>query len=167
MNIFESWGTLPLITPEIFGRYVVPANRRIISMIRAEFSTPPPSVIMGGNTARLMDHFIAVGTALVVADFNTDFEFMKRKTAGLEMIVRGCVDPKLIERADWPRLQDSVDRLWAKALGMSNFVWGCGAVSYDTRPEDLLRYKAVCREVERAAEERGEGTARKRTPNTQ
>lgn len=144
VNIFESWGTLPLITPAIFGDYVVPAAKHIIQMIKSEFETPPPAVIMGGDTARLMDHFIEAGTSLVVADFNTDFAFMKEKTKGREMIVRGCADPKMIERGDWEGVKNAVDRLAEKAAGMKNFVWGCGAVSYDTTPEALLKFKEIC-----------------------
>ncbi|HEY3321158.1 MAG TPA: uroporphyrinogen decarboxylase family protein [Planctomycetota bacterium] len=148
LSIFESWATIPLIPPQTFAEYVVPYNKRIIQMALSKFRTPPPAVIMGGNTARLMDHFIECGTSLVVADFNTDFDFMRKKTAGVPMIVRGCADPKAIERADWPNIQNSVNVLAKKARGMRNFVWGCGAVSYNTRPEDLLRYKRMCSDAE-------------------
>lgn len=144
VNIFESWATIPLIDPPTFGTYVVPYNKRIIQMILSEFRTPPPSLIMGGNTAKLMDHFIEAGTSLVVADFNTDFDFMRTKTAGRRMMVRGCVDPKLIEKADWPRIEEQAAKLATKARGMNNFVWGCGAVSYGTKPEDLLRFREIC-----------------------
>jgi uroporphyrinogen decarboxylase len=144
VNLFESWATIPLIDPPTFGTYVVPYNKRVIDMILASYHTPPPSLIMGGNTAKLMDHFIEAGTSLVVADFNTDFDFMRAKTAGRRMMVRGCVDPKLIEKADWPRIEEQAARLAAKARGMNNFVWGCGAVSYNTRPEDLLRFREIC-----------------------
>mgnify|MGYP000032391358 CR=1 FL=1 len=144
VNLFESWATIPLIDPPTFGAYVVPYNKRILETILSRFRTPPPSLIMGGNTARLMDHFIEARTSLVVADFNTDFDFMRAKTAGRRMMVRGCVDPKLIEKADWPRVEEQAAKLAAKARGMNNFVWGCGAVSYNTRPEDLLRFREVC-----------------------
>jgi len=147
--IYESWATIPLIAPAMFGEYVVPYEKRIVSMIRGSYRTPPPAVIMGGNTARLMDHFIECGTSLVVADFNTDFVLMRSKTAGRKMIVRGCADPKLIERADWPRIEAVVAKLAEKASGMRNFVWGCGAVSYNTEPKDLLRFKKVCADAER------------------
>lgn len=144
ISIFESWATLPLITPAIFGEYVVPYNKRIIDMIQAHYAVPPPAVIMGGDTAKLMDHFIEVGTSLVVADYMTDFELMRERTRGRKMIVRGCVDPKMIARRQWDGLEKAVASLRAKKKGMRNFVWGCGAVSYDTDPETLLRFKAMC-----------------------
>jgi uroporphyrinogen decarboxylase len=144
VNIFESWATIPLIDPPTFGTYVVPYNKRVMDMIRKKYDTPPPQLIMGGNTATLMDHFIEAGTSLVVADFNTDFGFMREKTAGQRMIVRGCVDPKLIERADWTRVREQAARLAEKAQGMRNFVWGCGAVSFNTTTEVLLKFKEIC-----------------------
>jgi uroporphyrinogen decarboxylase len=145
--LYESWATIPLIAPAMFGEYVVPYNGRVIAMTREQYRTPPAAVIMGGNTAKLMDFFIAANTSLVVADYNTDFVFMRKKTAGRKMIVRGCADPKLIERADWPKIEEVVARLAAKAKGMRNFVWGCGAVSYNTAPDDLLCFKRVCEEA--------------------
>lgn len=148
--IYESWGTLPLITPEIFADYVVPANKRVIDSLRGA-GTPPPAVIMGGDTAKLMDFFIEAGTSLVVADYNTDFDFMREKTTGRQMVVRGCADPKMIERGDWEGLGKSVGRLAEKAAGMRNFVWGCGAVSYDTSSGNLLRFKELCGEHSKAA----------------
>lgn len=144
VNIFESWATLPMISPDIFGTYVVPYNKRIISALREAYRTPPPAVIMGGDTAVLMDYFIACGTSLVVADYNTDFDFMRDRTRDRNMIVRGCADPKQIERGEWDKVGEAVTRLAEKARGMRNFVWGCGAVSYDTTRDHLLQFKELC-----------------------
>ena len=148
VSIFESWGTLLMISPEIFGEYVVPYNKRVVDVVKAGYDVPPPAVIMGGDTAKLMDHFIEVGTSLVVADYMTDFEFMKEKTRGHQMIVRGCADPKMIEWERWDGIAKSVKGLREKRGDMRNFVWGCGAVSYDTTTETLLRFKQMCLEEE-------------------
>ena len=59
----------------------MPYNKRVIDMIKSDYDVPPPAVIMGGDTAKLMDHFIEVGTSLVVADYMTDFEFMNENTS--------------------------------------------------------------------------------------
>jgi len=142
--LFESWATIPLIDPRIFGSFVVPYNKRVIDAVRAEFTTPPPAVIMGGDTAILMDFFIEAGTSLVVADFNTDFEFMRSRIAGRPMIIRGCADPKVIERGQWEALARSVEALASKSAGMANFIWGCGCVSYDTPTEHFCRFKEMC-----------------------
>jgi len=142
--LFESWATIPLIDPRIFGAFVVPYNKRVIDAVRAEFDVPPPAVVMGGDTAVLMDFFIEVGTSLVVADFNTDFEFMRDKIADRDMIIRGCADPKVIERGDWEALTGSVAALARKSAGIANFVWGCGCVPLDTPAENLLRFKDMC-----------------------
>jgi uroporphyrinogen decarboxylase len=148
VNVFESWATLPLITVDMFEQFVVPYNKPVLAAARGNGKNPPPALIMGGDTARLMHCFLEVGTALVVADYNTDFEVMRRETLGKRMIVRGCVDPKMISRGDWESIRTSLDALRAKAEGMRNFVWGCGAVSYETTAENLLRFKAMCLEQE-------------------
>ena len=49
INLYESWATIPLITPELFGEYVVPYNRQVIDMVRSDYNVEGPAVIMGGN----------------------------------------------------------------------------------------------------------------------
>ncbi len=142
--IAESFATIPLINPKIFKNFVVPYHKKILSCIRRKFSTPPPAVIMGGNTSILIDFFMEAGSSFAVADFNTDFEFVKSKTESKDIIIRGCVDPKIIERGDWEKLSKAVGTLAEKARGMINFVWGCGCVSYNTPSEHLLRFKRMC-----------------------
>ena len=141
--LFESWATLPLIDPGIFGDFVVPYNRKVISAV-GRFRTPPAALIMGGDTSVLIDFFLEAGTSLVVADFNTDFDFVKAKTRGRNVLVRGCVDPKAIERGEWRQVGRSVEALACKAAGMKSFVWGCGCVSYNTPKEHVLRFKDMC-----------------------
>jgi uroporphyrinogen decarboxylase len=148
-SIFESWAALPLITPDIFRDYVVPYNRRIIEMATRNFDVPVPAVIMGGDAARLMDVFLETGTSLVVADFTADFDVIKEKLRGGKVMIRGCVDPKMIERNQWNSLERSVRALAEKSAGMNNFVWGCGAVSFDTATESLLRFREMCLAEER------------------
>lgn len=140
----ESWATIPLISPRIFETFVVPYHKRIISSIRSEFSTPPPAAIIGGNTSILIDFFLEAGSSFVVADFNTDFDFIKARTKNQNILVRGCADPKMIEWGDWEQLEKTVHTLAIKARGMMNFVWGCGCVSYNTTKENLLRFKEMC-----------------------
>lgn len=148
LSIFESWATLPLITPDIFAEYVVPYNKRVIAMIRSEYDVPPPALIMGGDTTKLMDLFIEAGAGLVAVDYLADLGLMMAKTRGYKMIIRGCADPKMIEREQWDEVEKSVARLREKRGDMRNFIWGCGAVSYNTRPEAVLQFKAMCRKAD-------------------
>jgi uroporphyrinogen decarboxylase len=143
VNLFESWATLPLIDPSIFQNFVVPYNKRVIDVVRARYSTPPPAVIMGGDTARLIDFFLQAGAGLVAADYMTDFTHMRSRIGDHPMIIRGCVDPKMIERGEWDKLDTMIDKLAEKAAGMVRFVWGCGCVSYDTPPESVLKFKEL------------------------
>jgi uroporphyrinogen decarboxylase len=146
VNVYESWATLPLISPDIFRDFVVPYEKRIIRAVKERYPTPAPAVIMGGDTSILIDFFIEVGTSLVVADYMTDFSFMKEKiqAAGSGMVIRGCLDPKQIERGDWAALEGPIRTLAQKSKGMNNYVWGCGCVPLDTPREYLLRFKEMC-----------------------
>ena len=156
VNVYESWATLPLISPAIFRDFVVPYEKRIVAEIRSSFDTPAPAVILGGNTSMLIDFFIDIGTSLVVADYMTDFVFMRSKLAEHDsrMVVRGCLDPKRIERGEWKELQVPIDTLAVASADMPNFVWGCGCVSIGTTKENLLRFKDVC--LEASARRRGD-----------
>ena len=142
--LYESWATMPLIDPAIFAAFVVPYNKQVIAAVRERFDTPPPAVVMGGNVSLLIDFFLEADSSLVVCDYNADFELIRARTAGRQILVRGCVDPKLIERGGWDELAAAIDTLARKAKGMHNFLWGCGCVSYDTSPDDVLRFKAMC-----------------------
>ena len=145
VNLFESWATLPLIDPPTYERYVVPYNKRAIDAVRAAYRTPPPSVILGGDTTRLIDFFIRTGTGLVAADYLADIAYMRERIGDREIIIRGCVDPKMLEWGDWAGLERMLGQLADKAAGMTRYVWGCGCVSYDTPPEALLRFKEMTR----------------------
>ncbi len=142
--LYESWATIPLINPAIFGDYVVPYNRTVIRAMRERFDTPPPAIIMGGNITILIDFFIEAESALVVCDHSADFGLIRERTDGKPIIVRGCVDPKRIEAADWDHIAHAVATLAEKAAGMANFVWGCGCVSYHTPREAVLTFKDLC-----------------------
>ena len=142
--LYESWATLPLITVDIFREYVAPYNRGIVKTIKKQYPTPPPSVIMGGNVTLLGDLFLDMGVSLVAVDYLADFALLREKFDGTGTIVRGCVDPKMIERGDWDGIEGMLDHLAGKSRGMHNFVWGCGCVSSATPVEHLLQFKSLC-----------------------
>ena len=100
---------------------------------------------IGGDTTHLIDFFIATGTGLVAADYLADIAYMRERIGDTPIIIRGSVDPKMIERADWEGLDKMLNGLAEKAQGMARFVWGCGCVSYDTPPAYLMRFKEMTR----------------------
>jgi len=142
--LYESWATIPLISPDLFRAFVVPYNRQVIAEVRRRFRTPPPALIMGGNVSLLIDFLLAAESSLVVCDFNADFDLIRSRTAGRPVLVRGCVDPKAIGRGAWDEVARAVDALARKSRGMDQFVWGCGCVPYPTPPASVLRLKDLC-----------------------
>ena len=150
VNLYESWATMPLISPPLFSEYVVPYNQRVIAALRDNYDIPPPAVIMGGDMTLLIDFFIAANSGWIAPDYLTDFEMIRAKTSDQPTIIRGNVDPKMIERGDWEELETAVNTLAAKAAGMVRFVWGCGCVSLDTPPDSLLRFKQMALAADRS-----------------
>ena len=146
INIYESWATLPLIDPGIFEQFVVPYERTIIERVRADFATPPPAIIMGGNVSELIRFFIDTGASLIAADYNADFAHIRGvlEQHNSDIVVRGCADPKMIERAEWDGVERALAVLAEKSRGMARFVWGCGCVSYSTSPADVLHFRTLC-----------------------
>ncbi|MCP4641088.1 MAG: hypothetical protein GY851_11670 [bacterium] len=142
--LYESWATLPLVNVEMFRDYVTPYNSAIIRSVKAGHITPPPAVIMGGDVTLLGDLFLDMGVSLVAVDYLADFDVLRKKFGGTGTLVRGCVDPKMIERGDWAGLERMLEQLSEKSEGMHNFVWGCGCVSYNTPAEHVLQFKSLC-----------------------
>ncbi len=142
--LYESWATLPLINVDMFRDYVTPYNKVIVQAIKAGYATPPPAVIMGGDVTLLGDLFLEMGVSLIAADYLADFSMLRDKFDGTGTIVRGCVDPKMIEWGDWEGLERMLEQLAEKSQGMHNFVWGCGCVSYNTPEEHLHHFKSLC-----------------------
>ena len=122
--LYESWATLPLITADIFRDYVTPYNKIIVQAIKGEYTTPPPAVIMGGDITLLAGLFLDMRVSLVAADYLADFGVLRERFDATGTIVRGCVDPKMIERGDWDGLQRMLDQLAEKSQGMHNFRLG-------------------------------------------
>ena len=142
--LYESWATIPLIDPPLFERFVVPYNHRVIAAIRAEFDTPPPAIVMGGNISILIGFFLQAESGLVVCDYNADFDLIRERTHASPIMVRGCVDPKQIERGAWHELAPAIGTLARKASGMPNFLWGCGCVPYHASIENVRRFQDMC-----------------------
>ena len=96
------------------------------------------------DTKRREDFLQAVGTGVIAPDYMTDLDFIQSRIGDSDVIIRGCVDPKMIERGEWAGLKVMVDKLAAKSACLKRFVWGCGCVSYDTTVENLLHFKQMC-----------------------
>ncbi|MFW6163389.1 MAG: hypothetical protein ACODAJ_11525, partial [Planctomycetota bacterium] len=92
----------------------------------------------------LIDFFLQADSGLVVCDYLADFDLIRRRVGDRPILVRGCVDPKLIERGAWHELEAAIATLARKAAGMPTFLWGCGCVPYHTPRDHLLRFRDLC-----------------------
>lgn len=49
-----------------------------------------------------------------MTSLDLDFDYVRSRSKGRNIIVRGCVDPKMLERGQWEALGESVRTLGRK-----------------------------------------------------
>lgn len=140
VTIFESWATPPLISPEIYREFVVPYEKELIKHIKSKGLSSAPLVI-GGDTGLIVDDIISTGTTLLVADYNSDFEMYLEKATENNIMLRGNIDPKLVEKGTREEILTHAQRLIEKAKGYGKFVMGTGVLPYNTPVENVLAIK--------------------------
>jgi len=135
--IFESWAALPLVSPAMYREFAMPYEAGLIGFIKdiGEASAP---LVIGGDTAPIVDDIISTGTTLLVADYKTDLSLFIRKAACRNLTVRGNIDPKLIERGPVDEIVRHAMNMTDKAGGYDGFVLGTGVLPYNTPMENVL-----------------------------
>ena len=97
VSVFESWATLPLVSPSIYKEFVMPYEKELIRYIKSKTAAAVPLVI-GGDTTLILDDILETGTTLLVADYNADIEAFVKKASKADLLLRGNIDPKLYKK---------------------------------------------------------------------
>lgn len=140
--INESWIAPPLMSPALYRELVVGYERELISHIKAR-GQRNVGLISGGDTTPLLDDLIGTGTSLLIADYNCDFRYFKERTMALGVVLRGNVDPKLVESGPMDRLQEAGRRVIDLCAPGGRFVLGTGVIPYATPAEHLLALREL------------------------
>lgn len=140
ITIFESWATPPLISPEVYREFVMPWEKELITHIKKQGIGSVPLVI-GGDTTSILDDMMSTGTTLIVADYKVDLGHYIKKASSKNLMLRGNIDPKLVERGPIDDILENAERILEKAKGYDRFVLGTGVIPYDTPPENVLAIK--------------------------
>jgi hypothetical protein len=59
------------------------------------------------------------------------------------VLLRASIDPKIVEKGTENEMSAAVDKVFDACGDYHGFVFGCGIVSYDTPPEQVLRLKKM------------------------
>jgi uroporphyrinogen decarboxylase len=140
MTIFESWATPPLISPDIYKEFVKPYEKELIQYIKGKGVAAVPLVI-GGDTTLIVDDIIETGTTLLVADYAVDIAYYVEKASGKNLLLRGNIDPKLVQRGPREEILKQTELILKRVNNYRKFVMGTGVIPYDTPSDNILLIK--------------------------
>ncbi len=140
--INESWIAPPMVSPALYRELVVGYERELVSHIKGR-GQRNVGLISGGDTTPLLESLITTGTSLLIADYNCDFHYFKARTRALGVVLRGNVDPKLVESGPLDRLLEAGRRVIDICAPGGGFVLGTGVIPYATPSEHLLALRGL------------------------
>ncbi len=140
VTIFESWATPPLISPAGYREFVKPYEKELIRHIKSRGIKAAPLVI-GGDTSLIADSIIETGTTLLVADYVVDIDLYIEKAASNDLILRGNIDPKLVQSGTREEIIQKLGFILDKAKKYGKFILGTGVIPYDTPSDNILMIK--------------------------
>jgi uroporphyrinogen decarboxylase len=140
--INESFSTTPFLSKQLYADLVFPVQRRIVRFFRDE-GAENIGLIIGGDTAPFADFLVRTGTSILIADYNTDLEAYKAIAQRAGVVLRGNVNPSLLERASQEELLRVARCVLRHGKPGGRFLLGTGVVPYHTDPRNILALKAL------------------------
>lgn len=140
--INESWISPPLLSPNLFNKYVFDFERGLISDLK-ELGLNNVALICGGNTRPIADLLVKTGTSLLIADPNTEQKEYKALCEAAGINLRVNIASKLVEECEKPAIEGAVRDVIQSCASNGRFIFGCGVVSYNTPPENILFLKTL------------------------
>lgn len=140
--INESWIAQPLLSPKVYRNQIFPYHCKMMEELKA-IGFKRMSLISGGDTTAIVDDLVNTGSSLLMADYNTDLEYYKVKAMEREIVLRGSISSKRLEKGPVQAIQREAEEVLNKGSYGGRFVLGCGVVSYHTPPQHLLALKEV------------------------
>jgi uroporphyrinogen decarboxylase len=142
ISINESWIAPPLLSPDLFETKVFEFEKQLISRIKSS-GLKNVALICGGNTSPIADLLAQTGTSLLMADANSDQAAYKKLCEAHKINLRASIDSVLLQKGDEYQLEEAVKNVIAKCSANGRFILGCGVVSADTPPGNVLKLKAL------------------------
>jgi uroporphyrinogen-III decarboxylase len=140
---FESSGSPPFISPDSFKSVIFPALREMIASVQSLMNDSPP-LILGGDTAGILEDLLRTGTGYVICPAETDREaFMEIMKEHPSVTVRMNTPVRLFAAGDRKALRAELEYLAQLAGGRPATVLGSGVLPYDTDPAMVRFAKQV------------------------
>jgi uroporphyrinogen-III decarboxylase len=136
---FDSAASPPIITSDSFKDLVFPALHEMIAGVRNLTNESPP-LILGGDTAGILEDLLKTGTEYVICPAETDREaFMEVVKEYPSVTVRLNTPARLFASDDREALRAALEDLGKLAGERPATVLGSGVLPYDADPS-MVRY---------------------------
>jgi hypothetical protein len=91
---------------------------------------------------------ITTGTSLLLADSECDRQYYKKVCAENNILMRASIASGIVEDGDEDKMREAAEEVIKDCRDYSGFIFGCGIVSYDTKPESVIKLKEIVRSHE-------------------
>lgn len=142
VSINESWIAQPVLSPELYRRFVYKYHKKLIQQLR-EAGVSSVGIISGGDTTAICDDLISVGSSILMADYCCDQRLYKQKALAASIVLRGSIDSKLVRNGTPEEIAAETIKLLKICAYGGRFLLGCGVVPYDTPSENLMAIREV------------------------
>jgi uroporphyrinogen decarboxylase len=140
--ISESWIAPPLLSPKIYRDKILKFHKEIIINLKKS-GLKNVALISGGDTYSIASDLIQTGSSILVADANTNQREFKVLCDDRGIVLRGNIASKMVEEGDQLEMEGAVKTLIDNCASNGRFIFGCGVVSYDTPPENLIALRRM------------------------
>lgn len=146
ISINESWISPPLLSPDLYSRYVYPIEKQMVDEIKA-MGLDNIALISGGNTTEIAPYMLKTGTSLLMADYNTDQQYYKELCREKGVMLRASIESKLVEYGTKDEMREAARKVIDKCGDYEKFIFGCGVVSYGTPISNVILLKEIVNEL--------------------
>ncbi|MBN2852412.1 MAG: hypothetical protein JXQ23_06715 [Clostridia bacterium] len=144
LSINESWIAPPLLSPSFYNEFVVDYEKQLITDIK-KLGQKNVALISGGNTNEILKDMVTTGTSLLLADSECDRIYYKKICQENNILMRASISSGIVEDGDEEVMKQKAYEVINDCIDYQKFIFGCGIVSYDTKPESVLKLKNIVR----------------------
>lgn len=133
--IFDSRATPKLASPRVFHQLVLPIYRDYVSPELKAAGARFVPLIIGGNTASILDDLLATGATQILCDHPASLAKFNAKCLQARLPFRANVDALLVSRGPAAAIRRAALEILSQSSGQPGFLLGCGVVDYNGKPE--------------------------------
>jgi len=138
VTVYESWASPPLVSPDMYRQFAFPYEKALFAHLDS-LGITSHALIIGGDTRAIARDMLAAGSTMLLSDYSTPLPLYVEMAKEAGVTLRANIDPKQVQRGDWPQIQARISEIVAQAKIYPNMVIGTGVVPYDTPPEHIFK----------------------------